>query len=347
MRISDFSRDALSICVAAAMLAGCGGSQPPIGAPGAMPQSRFSNSFDAAIKTSITKRASRMKAQTPDYVVSGSLLYVADFDSPPYDGVTIYDAKENNPAPIAVINSNIFQPNGDCVDADGTLYVANGPGSSLGWISEYALGKTAPLRVITEGINSPAFCTIDSHGNLWVTNAGSGVAEYLKGTTAPYFTLSNGLTAPDGIAIDRAGNIYVGNLQPYGTSNVQVYSPGQKSPSRTITDGITWPVGIAVDAGGTLYVTNDNSPCNIEKYRAGQSRAYETITKDIDGPTAVTFARDGRMYVVNSGVQGCTNNGPWPVILEFRPDSRSPSKRMISSDLHVPVGAAYYPPLLP
>ena len=29
---------ALSICAAAAMLAGCGGSQPPIGAPGAMPK---------------------------------------------------------------------------------------------------------------------------------------------------------------------------------------------------------------------------------------------------------------------------------------------------------------------
>ena len=34
------SRYALSSCVAAAMLAGCGGSQPPIGAPVAMPQSR-------------------------------------------------------------------------------------------------------------------------------------------------------------------------------------------------------------------------------------------------------------------------------------------------------------------
>ena len=39
MQISLFTRYALS-CVAAAMLAGCGGSQPPIGAPGAMPESR-------------------------------------------------------------------------------------------------------------------------------------------------------------------------------------------------------------------------------------------------------------------------------------------------------------------
>jgi hypothetical protein len=38
MRTSTFNRYALGISAAAAMLAGCGGSQPPIGVPGAMPQ---------------------------------------------------------------------------------------------------------------------------------------------------------------------------------------------------------------------------------------------------------------------------------------------------------------------
>jgi 6-phosphogluconolactonase len=40
MRILDFDRYALYSCALAAMLAGCGGPQPPIGARGAMPQSR-------------------------------------------------------------------------------------------------------------------------------------------------------------------------------------------------------------------------------------------------------------------------------------------------------------------
>jgi uncharacterized repeat protein (TIGR03803 family) len=39
MKSLDFSRRALICCVPVAMLAGCGGSQPPIGAPRAMPQS--------------------------------------------------------------------------------------------------------------------------------------------------------------------------------------------------------------------------------------------------------------------------------------------------------------------
>ena len=38
MRRWNLSHYAISSCVAAALLAGCGGSQPPIGVPGAMPQ---------------------------------------------------------------------------------------------------------------------------------------------------------------------------------------------------------------------------------------------------------------------------------------------------------------------
>jgi hypothetical protein len=40
MQVSHLSRYALSSCAAAAILAGCGGSQPPIATPGAMPLSR-------------------------------------------------------------------------------------------------------------------------------------------------------------------------------------------------------------------------------------------------------------------------------------------------------------------
>jgi hypothetical protein len=39
MKSLGFDRYTLRLVVAAALLAGCGGSQSPIGAPGAMPQS--------------------------------------------------------------------------------------------------------------------------------------------------------------------------------------------------------------------------------------------------------------------------------------------------------------------
>jgi phospholipase C len=54
MRRLDFGRYALSSCMAAAMLAACGGLQPPIRAPGAMSQSRvIVNHVDRTIRSPI------------------------------------------------------------------------------------------------------------------------------------------------------------------------------------------------------------------------------------------------------------------------------------------------------
>ena len=345
MRLAQSALATMTFLVGCAALEACGVSGSAVWAPGAFP-----NHF-RRLNTASSRPTSRELRRNPNatrYKVSGPLLYVTNYDSPPYDGVAVYHATANNPSPIIVINKDIAEPNGDCVDAQGVLYVANEPESGLGWISEYALGETTPVRVITKGVNAPAFCAIDHRGNLWVSNFGNAtVTQYLKGATVPHFTLKNGLTQPDGIAIDHNGNIYVGNLNVTGPSNVEIYAPGKRSPSRTITDGVTWPVGIAVDAEGSLYVTNDASPCNIEVYRAGQSDPYRAITDEIDGPVALTFAKTGRLYEANEGVQGCTSNGPWPRILEFRPRSLRRSKRIIRNNLHTPAGVAYYPPLLP
>lgn len=211
-----------SLGAAAALLAGCGGSEPTIAAPGAMPQSIRAN-------VALPSKPPERTVEAPDYSVSGPLLFVVNFDAPPYDAVAVYDAKATNPSPLAVIDKGLFEPNGACVDEEGTLYVGNDPGSGLGWISEYRLGHTRPLRILTKGVNIPAFCAIDAQGNLWVANAGAAnVTEYLKGSVTPHRTITKGLTNPDGIAIDHAGNLYVGNLVPTGSSNVQVYAAGSK-----------------------------------------------------------------------------------------------------------------------
>jgi hypothetical protein len=343
MKVLGFRRGAMSAFVAVAMLVGCGGSQTPMGFPNNTETSVLKRNLSQAVATSDSRPTERI-ADTPDYEASGSLLFVTNSDG--YNtAVTIYDAAINDPSPIAAITEDLLDPFGDCIDGDGTLYVTNEPSSGLGWVSEYALGKTKPLRRITEGIDIPGYCAIDGQENLWVANVGGPtVTEYLKGSTKPHTILKNGLTYPNSVAIDHAGNIYVGNVEPYGTSNVQVFAPGSKSPSRTITDGVTWPEGIAVDANGALYVPN-YLQCDIEEYLAGKSKPYRTITGDLNAPVDVTFAKNGWMYELNVGNQDCS--GPAPVILEFRPGSIKPSSRMISKELHGPEGIAYYPPELP
>jgi hypothetical protein len=344
--ISVFGRNVLTSCVAAAMLAGCSGPQPSTSAPGSFDKVTQSRSVGLLYASAL--RLPQRASAKPQYKAASPLMFVVNFITNSGVGnVVVYDPATNDPNPIAVITSGINQPNGDCVDASGTLYVGNDPGSGPGWVSEYTTGKTKPFKTITDGLDGPALCTIDGQGNLWVTNNGgaANVTEYLKGSTKPHMTITKGLTYPIGIAIDPDGNLYVGNHVLYGTTNVQVYPPGSKSPTRTITDGVVWPTGVTVDAKDTLYVANDNPPCNVEEYRAGQNHPYRAITDEIDGPTGLSVGKNGWLYVSNEGTQGCS--GPWPALLEFRPGSVKPSGKMISKDLQTPVGNAHFPPLLP
>lgn len=309
---------------AAALSAGCGESQPPTSALG------------ATVHWITTARQNTKTAQ------SKPLLYVANASG--YNDVKVYRANGKNPSPLAVISDEIENPIGDCIDGDGTLYVLNEP-AAAGWVTEFPAGKRKASQIITKGINTPAFCAIDSSGNLWVTNIGGpNVSEYRKGSTKPSSIITKGIVYPDGIAIDHSGNMYVANHytetsggDTFGPGNVVVYAAGSKSPSRTITNGVVSPVGIAVDGVGTLYVTNDTEN-NVEEYRSTQSKPFQTITQGLKLPVAVTVDKKGYLYVSNLASS---------IVAEFQPGSIMPSKREISKGLFNPFGTAYSPPLLP
>jgi DNA-binding beta-propeller fold protein YncE len=336
MNSSALGCRALSVIFAAATLAGCGGSQLPIGAPGAMAQGR-------AIATNAHRSGSWMlpEAKSPGYKTTGPLLYATnEFNSENWDGVTVYRAGAKDPAPLATISDGLNLPFGACIDGQGTLYVTNEP-PGADWVSEYPLGKTAPSRIITDGISEPAYCAIDAKGNLWVANfLGPNVTEYLKGSKKPHFVITAGLVSPVGIAIDRAGDLYVGNFTPSSersVENVVVYAPGSKSPSRTITNGITSPRGLAVDSNGTLYVANVFQN-NVAEFRSGRGDPFLHITDRMDHPEAVAVDKKGTLYVSNVGNS---------TVVEFAPGSLTPLKRQISKDLYEPNGIAHYAALLP
>lgn len=311
MRNLDVAHCALGLCSVAVMLAACGGSQPPIGAPDAKPQS---------------------VAKSAQNAHSGPLLYVSN-DGEAHN-VTVYRAGAKDPSPIETISNDLQFPLGICLDRQGTLYVVDDDG----WVAEYPAGKTKASKIITKGINTPAFCAIDSNGNLWVTNIyGPNVTEYLNRSTKPHTVITKGIISPDGIAIDRSGNLYVANHPTPYSGNILVYSPGSNSPSRTITDGVTTPIGITVDAHSTLYVTNSEAN-NVEEYRSGHNHPYQTITAAMDQPVAVTVNKNGYLYVTDAGSTQ---------VVEFAPGSITPSDRQISKGLYEPWGSAYSPPLLP
>ena len=76
-----FSRSAFTFCVAVAMLAGCGGSQPPIGATGATAQT-----------STIATRGDRAKSwMLPEAKYVKKLLYISNISGS--KSVQVYDYK--------------------------------------------------------------------------------------------------------------------------------------------------------------------------------------------------------------------------------------------------------------
>ena len=178
MMTFSFSRCALSIG-AIALLAACGGSQPPVGSPGAMPQSR-------AIATQTERSGSWMLPEAK----GDKLLYASDIR---HNVVVAYTYPEGKQ--VGKLSGFPASPGGLCTDSLGNVFVTtqgNGQSFSSSYVYEYAHGGSAPISML----NDPGFakgCAIDPvTGDLAVTNnyAGTGdpngnVAIYQSASGSP------------------------------------------------------------------------------------------------------------------------------------------------------------------
>ncbi|MFZ0363484.1 MAG: hypothetical protein WAL67_04700 [Candidatus Cybelea sp.] len=142
MKILVFSRHALCSCVAAVMLAGCDGSQPSIGTPGAVPQA-----------PAIALRADRGKSwMLPESQGKTTLLYV----SLGLHRVGVFDYDTGKRVGTLTGFDDSY---GGCVDAKGDVYITE---YFNGDTVEYAHGGTKPLK------------TFVSNGQAWGCSVGAG-----------------------------------------------------------------------------------------------------------------------------------------------------------------------------
>jgi hypothetical protein len=203
MTISGLSRYALCSCAAAAMLAGCGAlrqaqddTQPPVGPPGAMPQT-----------SAIRARADRGKSWMLPEAKGADLLYASA-------GNDVYVF--SYPAGKLVGTLKGFHDSQDmCPDKNGNVWIANDPGGSdgaAGQLLKYAHGGTKPIVTLSDAA-SPIDCAVDpTTGNLAVVNFDlepfdEGLAVYAAAKGKPhYFKLKVG---PGTCTYDDHGNVFV------------------------------------------------------------------------------------------------------------------------------------------
>ena len=262
-----FGGYALVTSIAAALLAACGGAQPPIGAPGAMPPS----SIYSQISTG--QSAPRLSRGV-------HFAYVPNLYS---DDVTAYAINANSGALKHVKGSPFAagsQPWAVAIDPTGKFtYVTNyhsdnvcayainastgaltqvqgSPFAAGAYSYEVAIDSTGKFAYVTNGY-------VSGRGNVvaFAIHASSGALTQVPGSpfAAGYF--------PFGLATAPTGNfLYVVNA---GSNNVSTYAINATSGALThVKDSKTGssPYGVAIDPTGKFaYVTNYDSK-NVSGY---------------------------------------------------------------------------------
>jgi hypothetical protein len=263
----NFARYALSIG-AAALFAGCAGSQLPVRTYGAQTRSLMSPQMNQR------------------------LIYVAGIYP---NSVLVYSWHGRLLKTLTLS----YSPRGLCTDTSGNLYVADAADSR---IVEYAGDGSHPIRNLKDPGQKPVACAVDPKtGNLAVVNSettstsSGGVAIYLNAEGKPKFYTNPGLTIASSCGYDDKSNLFVdGDAGPGSPGDVWFgeLAAGKKSLSQIKVHGtieepgqVQW-VAPYVTIGALFFSTI---------YRL----AVSGTTARVEGTTKLKGAE-----VVNSWIQG-------------------------------------------
>lgn len=278
---------------AAALIAGCGGSQPSSGAPGTMIPASTSYGYKVLLTFGSARRAhSRGRHPAAGLIDVNGTFYGTTADGGGFGDGTVFSMSADGKEKILYRfrgGSDGAHPNADLINLNGTLYGTTEFGGSSGcWnqdgcgtvFSVTTTGQEKVLHSFTGGCKScpdgalPTGSLINVKGTLYgTTNGGGGLytnAYYCCGTFYRVsltgdekvlfrFTLHSGLY-PNGSLIKVSDNLY-GTTYSGGKSNLgAVFSISTTGKEKLLysfgggSDG-EYPYAGLINVNGTLYGT--------------------------------------------------------------------------------------------
>lgn len=225
MRISTFTC-ALSVGTAAAVLIGCGGSQLPVGAPGAMQQSQSSAIATHAQGGVSSVLSARGTASTSSYAPDRHGHFVEALFYAFGDGeLAIFNVSHQaKPKLRELVSTPYAHLHSACSDPAGHVFVAQSGTSGSGDVIEFAHGGTRAIATLSDTGMAMACAYDRSTGNLAVANSydaeapggpGPDIAVYAGETGTPTL-YADPLGSFLSCSYDLSGNLFIGGRQRHG-----------------------------------------------------------------------------------------------------------------------------------
>jgi hypothetical protein len=317
MRSLGLNRYALSSCVAAALLAGCGGSRPPIGVPGTTPQT--------ASLQSLSAQHDRSGSWMAPEAVTQKLLYVSNAYT-----VTVYSYPRGKH--VGTLR-HFLRPLGECVDQQGDVFVADGTGQ----IFEYAHGGTRRIGTLSMQGYSPESCAVDpTTGNLAVTwdkgvNKGGYVAVYADAKGSPTL-YSNGNMEFDFCGFDNLGNLWVDGVAPYMFAFAELPKGSSGIVNISLNQSIEFPGPVQWD--GRYVAVGDQATEMIYRF------AFSGSNGTLEGSTSLGGAQTVIQWWIEGGrVVGSDEQEPDTTRYWEYPAGGAPIRTLQLKGIGAPFGA--------
>lgn len=227
-RVLVSARNVLLISAATALVAGCGGSQPPIGAPGAMPQSHTNAEHAAHGKSWMLPEAK-----------SDDLLYV----STPTSNVFVYSYPRLKL--VGELEHLNYQAGGLCSDSNGNVFIPTYSQSVVGSVFKFAHGGSTPIAILGDP-GAAIGCSVDpTTGNLGVVNSfdlnqprnSADLAVYASAQGTPTLYTDHKLSTMYSCSYDADGDLFVDSY--YGPFRLAELARGSSRLVSVRVKGIT------------------------------------------------------------------------------------------------------------
>ncbi len=275
MGIGALDRHALVSYAAVALLAGCGGSSPPIGAPG--PQLYAANYGNASAK----------KFQ---YIIGA-------------DATSIFEYPKSDKQIGTITNAG----------GQGCANALFGYGKKTFWIvagdtqiTEYKVPKK-PVKTLSDSVGNPSSCAMDTSGDLAVgilSGSGAGDIVIFKNASGSGTVYTTPLSDEYFDGYDSDGNLFADGLNGSGFALVELPKGSSKFQTITTSNTVVFPGSVQWDG---KYLTVFDQDANA-MYRYTVSGTTATLKGTVSysgvGDCAQTWIGTGVVFCADAGTDG-------------------------------------------